>query len=55
VVREAHRPALATRYESAGDAGEYVARQWGEKNLILLDLPGADDQDRAYASHFSGI
>jgi hypothetical protein len=43
---QAHRPAFATSFESAGDAVKYIARQWGEKGLILVDLPGADDQER---------
>ena len=46
MLRQAHRPAYATSFESAGEAGEYVARQWAEKGLHLIDIPGATDEAR---------
>jgi len=46
MLRQAHRPAFATSFESAGEAGEYVAHQWAEKGLHLIDVPGAGDGER---------
>jgi hypothetical protein len=48
MLRDAHKPAFATSFESAGDAGAYVARQWRTKQLHLIGIPGAtrDDQER---------
>jgi hypothetical protein len=48
MLREARKPAFATSFESAGDAGPYIARQWQEKQLHLIGIPGstADERER---------
>jgi hypothetical protein len=46
MLREAHRPAFATSFESAGDAGGYVADQWRRKGLSLIEVPGETEEDR---------
>ncbi len=41
MLREARRPAFATSFETPGGAGEYLTRQWREKQLHLIGIPGA--------------
>ena len=46
MLREAHRPAFATSFESAGVAGKFIANQWREKQLHLIDVPGSDEVEK---------
>ena len=46
MLRKAKRPAFATSFESAGDAGPFVAEQWRRRGLELIGLPGATDEER---------
>ena len=52
MLRDAQKPAFATSFESAGDAGPYVAGQWREKQLHLVDIPGSapDERERSLLS-----
>jgi hypothetical protein len=52
MLRDAHRPAFATSFESGGDAGPYIAGQWREKHLHLVSLPGStpDERERSLLS-----
>jgi hypothetical protein len=42
MLREAKRPAFATTFEAAGDGGAYLKRQWRNKQLQLIAVPGED-------------
>jgi hypothetical protein len=42
MLREAKRPAFATTFEAAGEGGAYLTRQWHNKQLQLIAIPGAD-------------
>ena len=48
MLREAQRPAYATSFESAGEAGPYVARQWQAKRLHLVGIPGTGPEEREH-------
>jgi hypothetical protein len=40
MLREAQRPAFATTFEAAGEGGTYLTRQWHNKQLHLIPIPG---------------
>jgi hypothetical protein len=40
MLREAKRPAFATTFEAAGEGGAYLTRQWHNKQLHLIPIPG---------------
>jgi hypothetical protein len=42
MLRAAKRPAFATSFEAGGASGAYLARQWANKHLRLIGIPGAD-------------
>jgi hypothetical protein len=42
MLKAAKRPAFATSFEAGGPTGAYVARQWANKHLQLIGIPGAD-------------
>ena len=46
MLKEARRPAYATSFESAGEAGRYIDRQWREKQLHLIGVPGSTPAGR---------
>jgi hypothetical protein len=46
MLRQARRPAYATTFEATGDTGPYVHEQWRHKQLHLIPIAGADDDER---------
>jgi hypothetical protein len=40
MLREARRPAFATTFEASGDTGNFLTRQWRNKQLHLITIPG---------------
>src|SRR5947209_16893642 len=42
MLKAAKRPAFATSFEAGGPTGAYIARQWANKHLQLIAIPGAD-------------
>ncbi len=46
MLRDAHRPAFATTFGAAGDAGQHLAEQWKNKQLHLIRIPGADPTEQ---------
>jgi hypothetical protein len=46
MLREARRPAFATTFEAAGEIGDYLARQWQQKQLHLIRIAGAAPADQ---------
>ena len=46
ILREARRPAYATTFEATGDRGPYLRQQWRNKQLHLIPIEGADDEER---------
>src|SRR5207248_329054 len=42
MLKAAKRPAFATSFEAGEPAGAYLARQWANKHLHLIGVPGAD-------------
>ncbi len=46
MLRHARKPAFATSFESAGEAGPYIVRQWQEKQLQLIAIPGSTPDER---------
>ena len=50
MLAKASRPAYATTFETAGGAGEHLMRQWANKRLNLIGVPGAwrDEQEQEF-------
>ena len=50
MLAKASRPAYATTFETAGGAGEHLTRQWANKRLHLIGVPGdtRDEQEQEF-------
>jgi hypothetical protein len=46
MLREARRPAYATTFEASGPRGPYLREQWRNKQLHLISIDGANDEER---------
>ena len=46
MLAEASRPAYATTFETAGGAGAYLTRQWANKRLNLIGVPGDSREEQ---------
>jgi len=49
MLREAQRPAFATTFEASGDNGPYLIEQWRNKQLALINIPGATLAEQQHA------
>lgn len=49
MLREAHRPAFATTFETSGGSGPYLVEQWANKQINLISVPGASLAEQSHA------
>ena len=57
ILSEARRPAFATTFEAAGAARKYLDRQWENKRLQLIDIPGTsrEEQEHQFLCFLDGL
>jgi len=57
MLRDAARPAFATSFELSGDKGFYLAEQWRKKQLQLIGIPGAtqEEQEQQFVRFLDGL